>query len=248
MSLRFGRRRWNVPVKTGNFNASASNHAVHHEPEFIGVPPPQPPQPVEIRADRSACTGWAGTGVCSRSSSAIACSRFGHKPSACPPERFEASALLARKVYIQPTWVESGRATVASMKVASKAPAASAVITPTVPEPQLGVAGVAGGITARGWGSGGSLGPLYWPETRPRAPPPEAPGRLGRGEPPGAGTHHARRPRRPRVRVLVCVPAARGSLSCRRGAVAPFAGPPLGSSSSWSCDGDHRGTSATCRG
>jgi hypothetical protein len=131
MPLRFCRRRWNVPVKTGNFNASASNHAVHHEPEFIGVPPPQPPQPVEIRADRSACTGWAGTGVCSRSSSAIACSRFGHKPSACPPERFEASALLARKVYIQPTWAESGRATVAIMKVASKAPAASAVITST---------------------------------------------------------------------------------------------------------------------
>ena len=131
MSLRFGRRRWNVPVKTGNFNASASNHAVHHEPEFIGVPPPQPPQPVEIRADRSACTGWAGTGVCSRSSSAVACSRFGHKPSACPPERFEASALLARKVYIRPTWAESVRATVAIMKVASKAPAASAVITST---------------------------------------------------------------------------------------------------------------------
>ncbi len=35
------------------------------------------------------------------------------------------------------------------------------------PEPQLGVAGV--GITARGWGSGGSQGPRYWPETWPRA-------------------------------------------------------------------------------
>ena len=51
-------------VKTGNFNSPASNHAVHHEPEFIGIPPPQPlvgipppqpPQPVEIRGVCDGC-------------------------------------------------------------------------------------------------------------------------------------------------------------------------------------------------
>jgi uncharacterized protein with PQ loop repeat len=43
-----------VPVPSAHMHhlpSPASNHPVHHEPEFVGVPPPQPPQPVEIRAD-----------------------------------------------------------------------------------------------------------------------------------------------------------------------------------------------------